>query len=178
MMKKKENARQTALFRLTLSAMLTALSVVVLYLGTLLDVLSLTAVAIASLFLLFAVREFSVTYRLFIYFGTGILAVLLLPSLETAVLYALLGLYPLFKFPVERIRRPLPLVLKLLYVNTVITLSELCTVFLFHLPAEAWYMLLALYLIANPAFFLYDRVLDRMLIVYEARLRPRLSRYL
>lgn len=178
-MKKRENKRRTALFRLTLSAMLTALSVVVLYLGALLDVMSLTAVGISSFFILFAVRELPLSYRLFIYFGTSLLSALLLPTPESALLYAILGgLYPLVKFPMERLRRPLPLVCKLLLVNAVVTASELCSVFLFALPPMAWYLLLALYVIANPTFLLYDRVLDRLLIYYEARLRPRLARYL
>ena len=179
MMKKQPSLRHRRLLSLTLSAMLTALSVAILYLGALLDVLSLTAAAIASLPLLFAVRELSLCYRLFIYFGTGILSLLLLPHPEMAVLYGLLGgLYPLIKYVLERRRRPWPFLLKLVYCNAVITLSELCTVFLLGLPAQAWYMLLLFYLVANPAFFLYDRVLDRMLIYYEARLRPRLARYL
>ena len=154
-MKKQENNRHTALLRLTLSAMLTALSVVVLYLGALLDVLSLTVVAISSVFLLFAVRELPLGYRLFIYFGTAILSALLLPSKEPALLYAMFGgLYPLVKFPIEHLRRPLPLLLKLLFFNAVITVSELCSVYLFGLPPYVWYLLLALYAIANPAFLL------------------------
>ena len=64
------------------------------------------------------------------------------------------------------------------YINAVITLSELCSVLLFSLPPAAWYVLLLFYLIANPTFLLYDRVLDRLLIYYEVRLRPRLARYL
>ena len=178
-MRAQKNGRQKALLHLTLSAMLTALSVVILYLGSLIDVLSLTAVAIASLPMLFAVRELPALYRLFLYAGTTVLAALLLPSPEAAVLYALLGgLYPMIKFPIEHLRRPLPLLLKLLYVNLLITVSELLTVLVFLLPPSTWYVLLALYLIGNPALLLYDRVLDRLLIYYEVRLRPRLGRYL
>lgn len=159
--------------------MLTALSVVVLYVGALLEVLSLTAVALSSVFLFFAVRELPLGCRLFIYFGTALLSALLLPTPESALLYALFGgLYPLVKLPLGRLRRPLPVLLKLLFFNAVVTLSEICSVFLFGLPPYAWYLLIALYAIANPAFFLYDRLLDRLLIYYEARLRPRLGRYL
>ena len=114
-----------------------------------------------------------------LYLAMTVLAALLLPSPEAAVLYALLGgLYPMIKFPIEHLRRPLPLLLKLLYVNLLITVSELLTVLVFLLPPSTWYVLLALYLIGNPALLLYDRVLDRLLIYYEVRLRPRLGRYL
>lgn len=178
-MGKKENKRQKSLQYLVLSAMLTALSVVVLYIGALLDILSLTAVAVASLFLLFAVREMPLLYRLFIYGGTSLLAALLLPTPEAALLYAMFGgLYPLLKFIIERRPRPLAICFKLLLLNAVVTVAELCSVFLFQLPPMAWYLLLALYLLANPAFFLYDKLLDRLLVLYEVRLRPHLGRFL
>ena len=159
--------------------MLAALSFVILYLGTLLDVLTLTAVGLASLFMLVAVRELPCLFRLLVYFATVLLSFLLLPNPEAGVLYLLLGgAYPMLKFPFEHLHRPLPLLCKLLYINAVITLSELCSVLLFSLPPAAWYVLLLFYLIANPTFLLYDRVLDRLLIYYEVRLRPRLARYL
>ena len=179
MMKKQENKRRRALFSLTLSAMLCALSIVILYLGTLLDVVTLTAVALASLLMMLAVRELSIGYRLMIYVGATLLAALLLPNPEAAILYAMLGgLYPLIKLPIERLRRPLPVVLKLVYTNLLITASELLSLFVFALTPSAWYILLPLYLIGNPTFLLYDKVLDRLLIYYEARLRPRLARYI
>ena len=178
-MKKKQSKRSRALRCLTLSAMLTALSVVVLYLGALLDVLSLSATALSSLFILFAVRELPLPYRLAVYFGTSLLALILLPTPESAVLYASLGgLYPLLKHPLERMRRPLPLILKLLYCNLLIAGSEIFCIFLLGMPPSSWYILLPLFLIGNPAFLLYDRMLDRLSVYYEARLRPRLARYL
>ncbi len=176
-MKRQHDARRH-LRRLTLSAMLMALSVVLLYLGALIDVLSLTAVALASLLMLFAVRELPLGFRLSIYFGTVILALLLLPTAEGGILYAMLGgLYPMLKFPMEHLHRPFPFLLKLLYCNAVLALSELCSVLLFGLPASTWHLLACLFLLANPAFFLYDRVLDRLLILYTVRLRPHLYRF-
>lgn len=175
---KKNSDHTRRLRRLTLSAMLIALSVVLLYLGTLLDVLSLSAVALSSFLMFLAVRELPFGYRLAVYFGTSLLSALLLPYPEAAVLYVMFGgFYPLVKLPLERLRRPLPLLFKLLYFNAVITLSELCSVLLFGLPASAWYILALLYLVANPVFFLYDRVVDRLLVYYEARLRPRFAHY-
>lgn len=179
MMGREKNERHRRLRYLTLSAMLTALSVVILYMGSLLDILTLTVVGIVSVFMLFAVRELPVIYRLFIYVGTSILAALFMPTPETPLLYATFGgLYPLLKFPMERLHRFFTVMLKLLFFNTVITAFELCSVFVFGLPSSVWYMLLLLYLVANPTFYIYDRLLDRLLIDYEVRLRPRLARYL
>jgi hypothetical protein len=164
--------------RLTLTAMLAALSVALLYVGGLLDVMEISAVAATSLFVLFSLRETGLLYALSLYAATSFLAFLLVrPSL--GVLYLLFGgLYPLFKFPLERHRRPLPLLFKLLYLNVIITAVELLTVFVFALPFEGWLLLLFLYALANPTFLLFDKLLDRLLVLYEARLRPRIAQYL
>ena len=165
--------------RLTLTAMLAALSVALLYVGGLLDVMEITAVAVTSLFVLFALREMGLAYAFSLYAATALLSLLLLPKPSVGVLYVLFGgLYPLLKFPMERHRRPLPLLFKLLYLNAIITAVELLTVFVFTLPFEGWPLLLLLYALANPTFLLFDKLLDRLLILYEARLRPRIARYL
>lgn len=178
-MKKKKLQIAGRTRRLTLTAMLCTLSVAVMYLCTLLDVLELTGVAIAAVFMLLTVRELGRAHSLMLYVATALLSLLLLPRPDAGVMYALFGgLYPLIKFPIERRRRSWPLLIKLLYINVIITAIELLTVYVFLLPFEGWGILLLLYAIANPTFFLFDHLLNRLLILYEARLRPRIARYL
>ncbi len=165
--------------RLTLTAMLAALSVAFMYVGALLEVMEITTVAVTALFVLFALREMGLGYAFALYAATSVLSMLLVPRPSVGVLYILFGgLYPLLKFPMERHRRPLPLLFKLLYLNAIITAVELLTVFVFALPFEGWWLLLLLYALANPTFLLFDKLLDRLLVLYEARLRPRIARYL
>ncbi len=169
-----ERRRRTR--RLTLSAMLTALGVLILYLGALVDVGSLAAAGLTSLLMLLAVRECRGAYPYFVFAATAILAFFLLPQKEGALLYLLFGgFYPIMKFKIERMRRPFPFLTKLVYVNLVITLAELATIYFFYLPPLAWGYYAALYLLANPTFFLYDRLLDRILVLYEAKWRPRMA---
>ena len=175
----KQNMLSQRTKHLTLSAMLTALSVVVLYLGTLLDVLTLTAAGIASLFVWFAKRELPRVFAVSVYVATSFLSLLLLPNPEAGVVYLFFGgLYPLLKNAMERHRRPLPLVLKLVYVNLTVLAVEAISFFLLSVPFEGWLLFAALFVIANPTFFLYDLLLDRLLIWYEVRLRPRIARFL
>ncbi len=175
-MKQYHNERRRRTRRLTLSAMLTALGVLVLYLGALFDAGSLSAAGIASLFMLLAVRECRGVYPYFVFAATTVLAFLLLPQKEGAVLYLLFGgFYPIVKFPIERVRRPFPFLIKLTYVNLVITLTELAAVYLFYLPTLPWGYYAALYLLANPVFFLYDHLLNRILVLYEAKWRARFN---
>lgn len=159
--------------------MLSALSVVILYLGTLLDVLILTAAGIASLLVWLAKRELPRTFAVSLYVATSFLSLLLLPNPEAGVAYLLFGgLYPLLKNSLERHRRPLPLLLKLLYINLTVTAIEAISFFVLSIPFEGIWLLLSLYALANPTFLLYDLLLDRLLVWYEVRLRPRIARYL
>ncbi len=175
----KQNMLSQRTKHLTLSAMLTALSVVVLYLGTLLDVLALTAAGIASLFVWFAKRELPCVFAVSVYVATSFLSLLLLPNPEAGVVYLFFGgLYPLLKNAMERHRRPLPLILKLVYVNLTVLAVEAISFFLLSVPFEGWLLFAALFVIATPTFFLYDLLLDRLLIWYEVRLRPRIARFL
>ncbi len=178
-MSKRQSESQSRVRRLTLAAMLTALSVTVLYLGALLDVMSLTAAGVASLFTLFAVRECRGAYPYFVYAATGILSFILLPTKEAALLYFLFGgLYPIVKFPLEHLRRPFPFLLKFIYLNVIITAVELASIYFFLLPPLPLPYYIILYLFVNPVFFLYDRLIDRVLIVYEAKWRARIADYL
>ena len=176
---KKKSTLSEKTKHLTLTAMLTALSVVILYLGTLLDVMIISAAGIASLFVWLAKRELPRAYAVSLYLATSFLSLFLLPNPEAGVTYLFFGgLYPLLKQTFERRARPLPLLLKLLYVNAAVLAVEAIGFFLLSIPFEGLWLLLALLVLANPTFLLYDLLLDRLLIWYEVRLRPRITRYL
>ena len=123
---KRQNRINQRTRRLTLTAMLSALSVALMYVGALLEVMEITTVAITALFVLFALREMGLGHAFALYAAASILSLLLIPRPSVGVLYVLFGgLYPLLKFPLERHRRPLPLLFKLLYLNVIITAVEL-----------------------------------------------------
>lgn len=158
--------------------MLAALGVVLLVIGTVVDVLSLSAAALAAVPLYIALREFGYRRAMLVYTVTAVLSVLLFPQSEAALSYALLlGLYTLLKMPIERVRRFAALPLKLLFFNATFTAIELISVFLFSIPPLAWWFYAVVYAVANAAFLLYDRVLDRLIILYEARLRAKIAHF-
>lgn len=158
--------------------MLSALGVVLLVIGTIVDVLSLSAAAIAALPLYIALRELGYRRAMLVYLVTSLLSILLFPQSEAALSYALLlGLYTLLKFPIERVRRRLALPLKLLFFNVTFTAIELVGILLFSIPPLEWWFYAIVYLVANVAFLLYDSVLDRLIILYEARLRAKIAHF-
>lgn len=100
------------------SGMLSALSVVVLLLGAVIDVLDLSSAVLAGFCVLAMRVRYGRTGAAAVYGTSAVLAFLLLPNKVPAVLYIFYGgLYPLVKPEIERIKsRALQWVLKLAFV--------------------------------------------------------------
>ncbi len=155
--------------------MLCALGVVVLYLGSVIEVLDLTMVAIASFMVFFAVLEMGGPFPCLIYLVTSILSMLLLPSKFAAVFYLLFGgIYPILKAGLERLPRILSWVLKFVYFNAVMTLVIAASLYLFHVEDTDVGFNLAFYSLGNVTFFLYDLASTRLITLYLYKLRRRL----
>ena len=91
--------------KITVSAILIALTVVLLYLAAFFPVMSLSLIAIAGLLPAVAIIECGVSYSAAMYLASCILTLLLIPDKSCAILYAVLfGNYPFVKYFAERIK--------------------------------------------------------------------------
>ena len=98
---------------MAVSSVLSALGVVMLYLGSMVEVLDMSMAVIASLICVFAVIEYGKGYPWLIFSVTAILSVLLLPIKTPAVMYAVFfGYYPIIKEKLERLPRVVSWILK------------------------------------------------------------------
>ncbi|WP_317380614.1 hypothetical protein [uncultured Intestinimonas sp.] len=162
--------------RLALSALLTALSLVILWGAAMAPWGRMGLVALAGLTPAAAVISGGPAAGGLCWAGTGILALLLLPDKGCGLLYLLFfGLYPLVKYAAERLsRRPLELLVKLAFFNAALTVLwfGLRAVFLWGLPqAEGLGWLL--YPVGNGIFLAYDYGFSRLIAFYIARVdRP------
>lgn len=167
-MRKKQNASRVALV-----AVLTALSLVILYLSALAPMGRMGLVAVAGLLPAAAVVSCGMGAGALCYAGTGILALILLPDKTNALFYLLLfGLYPLVKSAVERVRKlPLELALKLIFFNVVLTVFwfGLKNVLFSALPVGE-YAAVLVYLAGNVAFLIYDFGFTKLIAFYLARI--------
>lgn len=159
--------------RVALVGILTALSMIVLYLAALAPTGKLGIVAVAGLMPAAAVVSAKLPAGLFCYAATGILGVILSPDKGNAALYLLfLGLYPLVKCLIERLRKlPLEWACKLAFFNVALTLCWflLRVTLLEGLPdflGQVW----ALYLVGNIVFVAYDLGFSRLIALYAARI--------
>lgn len=163
---------------LTVSAMLCALGVILLALGSLIDVLDITVSVLASLLCIYAVIEIGGIYPWMIWLVTSILALLLLPVKTPAVFYALFaGFYPILKEKIEKLkRRAVAFVLKLLTFH--ISLAAICAVLWIFFPAAldmegVKWLPIALYVAGVAIFVLYDYTLSHVITFYLVKLRHR-----
>lgn len=168
--------RREATRALSVSAMLCALGVVLLGLGSLVEVLDLSMAALASFLVVLAVIELGGKYPYLIYAVTALLGLLVLPLKGAPLAYLLfMGYYPILKHALERrFRGVLCLALKLVFFNVALAAFLFAAIKLFSvlvLPGE-WYYYAGL-LLLSPVFLLYDVALSRVIVLYLFRLRNR-----
>lgn len=158
---------------LSFSAVLAALSLVVLFLSAVAPTGRLALVAVAGLLPAAAVIRFGVPAGLFCYVVTGILALLLLPDKGGAVLYLLFfGHYPVVKSLIERLGKlPLEWILKLCVFNALLCVLYFGFFALFAetAPAAVSFAPFA-FLSGNAAFVAYDVGFSRLIYSFRGRL--------
>lgn len=156
--------------RVTLSAMLAALSLVFLYLACLIPSGKVGLVALAGLFPAAAVVSFGFSAGFLCYAGTGVLAMLLLADKGMALLYLLFfGLYPMLKGKIEQLRfLPVELALKLLLLCAAVTVlfSLFRGLFFSVLPLERLPRGL-IYLLCAGIFLVYDYGFSKLIGFYR-----------
>ena len=163
---------------LTVGALMAALGVVILALGSLLDTLDLSVAAVASFFCVYAVIEMRGPYPYMVWAVTAGLSLLLLPQKSPAVFYFFLGFYPIIKEKIERLPALPAWILKLVWLHFAGALIWLGLRYLFAPGAEydtrAWYLIL-FYCGVVVCFVLYDIALTRLITFYFRRLQNRLG---
>ena len=161
--------------RIAISAMLSALGVVFLYLGSLIDVLDISMAVIASVCCIFAVIEFGGAFPWLIYAVTGVLSLLLLPRKEAAVMYLLFfGFYPILKEKLEKKKKLTSWMLKELIFNVALAVMLLLSKLLLTADtAEPWFMYLLFVAIAEITFPIYDLALTRIISLYIYKIRSK-----
>ena len=181
--------------KVTLSAMMCALSVVILALGAVFEALDLTAAAIASICIAFIYIEVGAPYTFIAWLCTTLLSFLFFPQSLLWIEYFLLyGIYPILKGYIEKLPRMLWWPIKLpIYNACLFLMAEGMSLILgvdffgtggdlkniFSMGAEIWWESpLILWIVANVAFLAYDLFLTMIVRVYFLKYRPRLQKYL
>lgn len=161
--------------RLTMGAMFTALGVVLLWLGAVIEILDLSLAAIASFLTVLGVIELGGAFPWLVWVATSVLSLLLLPAKFPALVYLLFaGVYPMVKAIFERRHHILAWVLKLSFFNTALLVLIALCVWVLKLPDTGLGYTVTVFALANGAFVLYDIALGRLILLYLFKIRPKL----
>lgn len=164
--------RNSKAAKVAFPAILGAVSLVFLYVASVVPTGNWGVVAVAGLLPAAAVISAGLKAGFLCWAGVSVLAFLLLPGKFCALLYCVLfGLYPMVKALIERIqRKALEYVLKLVFFNAAFTLIYLVmrAAVLDSLPSVMSVVWL-LYLVGNVVFLVYDFGFSKLIGLYIMR---------
>ena len=162
--------------KISVCAVFSALTVVLLFLAAVFEVMDLTIVAVTSLLVIAAHIEIRSPYDYAIWLCGSALSFILLPSKLPAVLYFLFGgIYPILKAYFERMPRLFGWFFKFLYFNAFLTLSILAARFILLLPETDYSFSVGIYALGNLAFFCYDFAVTGLIRMYVTKWRRQLG---
>jgi hypothetical protein len=163
---------------IALSSTLSALCVVFMLCGALINVLDMTAAIAASCVIIVASSELPTRYCLSIYVSASLLALMLLPEKSPVVYFALFsGFYPIIAPKLARLSKPLALLIKFAVFNVSATAVYLVLLFVIGgVSAFTPYMLLLL-IPLNVIFIMYDFAVSRISLLWRYRLRKSFERF-
>ncbi len=162
--------------KMALSAILAALSVVILLLGSVITVLDLTSVALASILIMVAVIELRGGYPYLIWLVAGILSMLIVPDKFGALLYLIFGgVYPIFKAMFERLHYVVAWILKFSCFNLMMIIAVIFANYILHIPDTGLGFTLPLFAICNFTFLLYDIAATHLITLYLIKFRKLLG---
>ena len=168
--------------KITLSAMVVALGTLFLVLGGFIDVLDLSASAIASVLVAFVYIEIGSPYTWLVWLSTTLASFICFSGSVLWLEYFLIfGIYPILKAYIERTPRKFWLILKLIFINAMLWLIFLGFELIFKTSVfivDKTWMKIGIYLIMNVAFIAYDLFVTVMVRFYIERLRPRFKHLL
>ena len=171
-------------YKLALSSIFTALSITLLYFGSILNTLEFTAIAIAATILVIVYEECDKKYAWLTYFSVMFLSFFLVTYVSTAILYALYGFYPILKYDIDKKKsKTIRLILKsfafgistlLAYILLVVVLKIIITELEFQQFAQLIHIGLTVSLII--IFIMFDKFLTMFRIAYLRRIKPKISK--
>ena len=160
--------------RVAVCAMLSALGVVMLYLGSMIEIVDISMAVIASLLCVFAVIEYGGAYPWLVFAVTSVISMLMLPNKTPAAMYVVFfGFYPILKEKLERKPKVISWIFKELIFNAALALMIVLVLFVFtmgEVKVET-YLVVLLAVLAELMFVLYDIALTRLISLYLFRLR-------
>ena len=162
--------------KIALCAILSALSVLVLFLGAVVDVLSMTMAAVAALLVAVVMIEVGDPYPWLVWAVTSALSLILLPNKLPAIMYFLFGgIYPILKERFERLHYVLSWILKFSAFNSALLIIIWISKSIFYLNDSEVDFTVPVIVLGNIAFLLCDFALSKIILLYMVKIRKHMG---
>jgi len=154
--------------------LMAALCVAILSIGNVINVMDVSLAFAAGLVVLVISTEYGERWAFGVYAAAGLLS-LLFPVRDAAIVFlALGGWYPIVQKKINMLRPWLATLIKFLIFNAVLAILLVLSALMTG-TAEAVWLYASLAVLGNLCFYLYDILLDRIMIWYILKLRKRLK---
>lgn len=171
-------------YAIAAGGVLSGMAIALMLLGSIIPLATFVSPALAAICVLYFCLAFSNRMALAVYIVISVLTLLLAADKELALVFTfIIGYYPVLKMATEKLKsRLMQWVIKFGVFNlTSIGLYYiLINVFIVSSVREEFaeyttLLLIVLLLLANATLFFYDRVLTKLAILYEVKLKPKLE---
>lgn len=165
------------------SGVATALSVVMLFLGSIFWVLGYTMPLVASLVMIVLLDSISQKSALLTFISTSIISFILLNDKECVLLYTLFfGYYPLIRDKINDIKpKFLSYLLKFITFNAAMVLTQVLCVYVFGIPFDDMlgkWGIVVFVLCLNLVFVVFDKLYTLLLKLYRIKLKKKVEKYI
>lgn len=165
------------------SGVATALSVVMLFLGSIFWVLGYTMPLVASLVMIILLDSISQKSALLTFISTSIISFILLNDKECVLLYILFfGYYPLIRDKINDIKpKFLSYLLKFITFNAAMVLTQILCVYVFGIPFDDMlgkWGIVVFVLCLNFVFVVFDKLYTLLLRLYRIKLKKKVEKYI
>lgn len=167
--------------KIALCGMLGALGVTLLLMGFMFPFATYACPALAASLLIITVYEYGVKTGLTLYTAVSVLGLMMVPDQELVFMYIFVfGLYTVLKLPIDRKvkSKPVKLLIKFIFVNLSLMVAYSVLLFIFPVAALvnefAGYtkgFVILLFALFNLVFFMYDKAVQSVLIIYIRKFR-------
>ena len=158
--------------RLTICAMMAAVSVVLMLLGAVLQLGTYAAPLLTGMVLIPIGDRYGRKYQVMLWLVISVLCFMLLPAAEQNMMFAgLFGWYPIAYPTLQKLPRLLRLLVKLLLFNGVVIAMEALLLWVIAPEAMELTMMLLLLALGNVTFLLYDYLIPKTELILRRILK-------
>ena len=161
---------------ISLSAIFSALIVVIILLGTFVEMIDITAAAICSVAVCVILMEAKKKYAFLVFLTSSVLCMIFAP-LSTATLYFIgfFGYYPIIRQLIAKLPKFIRKIISFSVFNTSMILLLLVFKAVFAMTEEPVYMYFLLIAVLNLFFFSFDYFMDIFPIIYIKKIRTKIK---